>query len=321
MTSFRRMFVAILLACTGCGVGEVDDALIVATTWPAQERAEWEQQVRNSKAATPIRWLVLAPGDDLARVATRVDPPDLILGAPAATCEMLARRGLLEPGPRGGKWEVAAVRDLGYVTTVAAPPPAKAIAPGDVPSGLTFDDPRADPTALTWSKAVLAADKWLLGYAKLVQAARGPRIVGRQPGAGHAAVERGEAAATPAVVPIGYEYTAKHTGLLLVDKQEYQFELIAAVRRARQAVTAAALIDELALGVSIATPVSRVAGLSRRRRVARGSPRRDAGRCAERAARCLARAGQGRSSREGGGVSGRAAAVAARVRREDPVDG
>src|SRR5437879_6519939 len=102
---------ALSLALTvgGCGPSGVDDALTVATSWPEAERARWEGRVRQASAGVPaVRWVVLATGDDPTRLASRREPPDLILGGPAAAFEELARAGLLEPDRDGRPaWFVA----------------------------------------------------------------------------------------------------------------------------------------------------------------------------------------------------------------------
>jgi hypothetical protein len=64
--------------------------------------------------------------------------------------------------------------------------------------GVTFDDPRRDAIALGWAQGELARSGWGAGYARLVGAAGCTRRIGRRPGAALAAVERGEADATPA---------------------------------------------------------------------------------------------------------------------------
>ncbi len=180
----RRLVWALIFSVAGCGVGEVDDALTVATTWPADERAAWAERVQGSQLATPLRWLVLAPGDDLAHVATRTNPPDIILGAPASTCERLARNGLLEANSQGQAWSIAAQKSLIFDST---------------------DDPRVHPRTLSALKSALDGPSWSKGYARLV-ASRD----------------------------------------LDDSSMSDQLEGVAALRRARHAVTARALIDALA---------------------------------------------------------------------------
>lgn len=257
--AWRMAAILLSLAFAGCGPAAVDDALTVATTWPEIERSDWEGRVRQSPSARPIRWLVLAPGDDLSRLATRKDPPDLILGLPAIALEALSRRALLEPGgPGQPAWRIAPLGRLGYVATAGRP---EVVLPLDLPSGLTFDDPRRDPAARAWAQTILDAGAWRAGYARLVLAARGPRPPGRRPGSAVSAVLRGEAGAAP-VLDADRLQSRRRSDLqfIVIDDGRIQYRGIAAVRGARHASEARALIDEQALLVSLATPDASATG-------------------------------------------------------------
>ena len=139
-------FLTLLGAVMVCGLSgclEFDgDALSIATSWTAPERAGFEAEVRRAMPdAGPIRWVVLTPGDDLGRVVRRRVPPDLILGGAASAYEAIAARGQFEPvGP--GWWVVRrspiglALRDEDLETAG---------------SGLSFDDPRRDSVTLAWA--------------------------------------------------------------------------------------------------------------------------------------------------------------------------
>ena len=236
------LIIAILpaLVLAGCGPSAVDDALTVATTWPAREREDWEERARRSAAARPIRWLVLAPGDDVARLANRRGPPDLILGASALDLEALSRRGLLEPGAPGGPaWRMARARALGHVESAGR---SGRVSPPAVPTGLTIDDPRRDPVAREWARAVLGAGAWAEGYARLVRSARGNRPPGRRPRAALSAVLRGESETAYA---LDFDELTARGVVFFANKDQSCVEGIAAVRGARHATDARALLDDM----------------------------------------------------------------------------
>src|SRR4051812_43801142 len=68
------------LILIGCARPE-GDALVVATPWPARERAAIASDYRKARPeAGPIAWVAMMPGDEAARLAPSVD---LLLGAPA----------------------------------------------------------------------------------------------------------------------------------------------------------------------------------------------------------------------------------------------
>jgi hypothetical protein len=181
----------------------VGDPLIVATSWPATERrrlesefAGWLADHPDSSSPIPIRldWLILSPGDDLAPLADRREPPDVVLGGSVPQLERLARTNRLAPPSTAGSsaWAVVRRAVIRVVATRGVPAPAD-------DRGVAFDDPRGDPLSLAWAEAQLAGPSFREGYARLVRAAGDRRRIGRRPGSAAAAVERGAADRAPAV--------------------------------------------------------------------------------------------------------------------------
>lgn len=183
--------------------------LTIATAWSEAERTEVEREfarwVEGQPVAAPrIAWIVLAPADDLGRIARRpawgLDPrgraPDILLGGPASSYRRLARAGRLAGAdrPDGPPWRVVRRASIGWL--MSAPAAAAARRPD-----LGFDDPRRAPVALAWARGELGRGAWADGYARLVREAGGPRRIGRVAGSSLGAVERGGLEATPAVGP------------------------------------------------------------------------------------------------------------------------
>jgi hypothetical protein len=208
------------LGLTGClRIPGQTDALTIATSWPEPERRELTKEFdrwlkgRAEPAGTEARidWLVLDRGADPSRVVRprrgRWDPrppsPDIVLGGPVASYRRMAKLGHLAPadGPERPPWSLVHRSPMGMaVKPEKAGSPAKTRLTDRRPVPTpTFDDPRHDPIALAWAKGELGSGSWAEGYARLVRDAGSPRRIGRQAGAALAAVERGEAAATPAV--------------------------------------------------------------------------------------------------------------------------
>jgi hypothetical protein len=213
-----------LLSAAGCAVRPAD-RLVVATSWPAADRrrieaelARWLGSSGGPSGLGSIRldWLILDPGDDPARVAQRHNPPDVLLGGPAASFDRLARGRGLAPLPLDGApaWAVArrgSVEIIGGGALRPRPdPPPDGRAPshlgGAAPSGpdapgVALDDPRNDPISLAWAKGLLGVGPFRRGYSRLVHEAGHSRRIGRTSGSARAALRRGEARSALAVVP------------------------------------------------------------------------------------------------------------------------
>jgi hypothetical protein len=173
-------------AATGCGPSE-QPGVLVATNWPLDERVRIQSEFRQwlmssipdpGHAPIKLEWLVLAPGEDMAPVALRRSPPDVLLGAPVALLEQFSQQERLIP-----------VKDTDSVrwcmTRQAGIQPAE---PGD---------PRRDTLALAWALRQLEPGRWREGYARLVDiAGHGSRI------GWHAGVKRGNRAEGSLVTPV-----------------------------------------------------------------------------------------------------------------------
>jgi hypothetical protein len=162
-------------AATGCGAS-AQPGLVVATSWPLDERVRlqsefqhWLISPRRDPGHEPVslEWLVLGPGEDMAPMARRRKPPDVLLGAGAATLEQLSRQELL-----------LTVDDRGSpcwcVTRRAASDLAE------------LGDPRRDTLSLEWAMRQLEPGRWREGYARLVDVAGHETRIGR-----YAELERG----------------------------------------------------------------------------------------------------------------------------------
>lgn len=206
----------LLPVLSGCipftGRGE---PLTIATPWTEPERkaieaefGQWRAKAEGRTRPTSsarIEWIPLAP-DDLARATRQKGSAlflrakvDIVLGGPASSYARMAQEGLLQSfsRPDNPAWRIARRSPIGKAVAAGSTvSPTGAASKGPAP--LTFDDPRHDPIALAWAKGRLHQKSWAEGYAELVREAGGPRRIGRQPGSALAAVERGEATATPA---------------------------------------------------------------------------------------------------------------------------
>ncbi len=180
---------------------------MIATTWPESERraiesdfARWLVEHRDGAATDPARieWLTLSPGDDLDRLASRRDAPDVLLGGSARALDRLAGADRLAPLGRTGPPEWLVVRQAGIGLISAAGERSSMADPGE-PGPVAFDDPRRDPISLAWAEAQLEPAHFRDGYARLVSAAGDRRRIGRTAGSASAAVGRGEAARCPAL--------------------------------------------------------------------------------------------------------------------------
>jgi hypothetical protein len=172
------MLVCALFGSPGCNRGS-SDRLVIATSWPLAEQRRIESEfqhwvlqssMRGGPGPVRLEWRILAPGDDLVRVARRRDPPDMLLGVPALPFDRLARMQALAPLPIDGSpsWCIARRARLGSTFR----PPA----------GFTFNDPRNDLQSLAWAKSVLGNGSFQQGYSRLVREAGHPRRIGRRAG-------------------------------------------------------------------------------------------------------------------------------------------
>ncbi|SIO19970.1 ABC-type thiamine transport system, substrate-binding protein [Singulisphaera sp. GP187] len=230
LLSFGGVLLGASLGLFGCvRIPGQSGSLTIATSWSQAERSQldeaFERWLVTKTDPEPfgtgikIDWLTIERGLDLSRVVQprrgRWDPrppaPDIVLGGPPSSYRRLAKLGKLAPidGPEPRLWNNVhrspmgwAVRPSGVDSSpkTATNPPIAAQPPASSrPPQLTFDDPRHDPVALAWAKGELSSGTWAEGYARLVQSAGNSRRIGRQSGSALAAVERGEAEATPAV--------------------------------------------------------------------------------------------------------------------------
>ncbi len=221
----HRFALAVLVALAGIatvpiGCGPLEsERLIVASSWSSADRLRIENEFARWTAGSGeagrgtihLDWLILSPGDDPASVASRRNPPDVLLGGPAASFDRLARMNQLSPLPLEGSpsWGVArrswirlAGPSTGSDRSVAIRPPLDPISirhPGQ-DAIVAIDDPRDDPISLAWAKGLLARDDFRAGYSLLVRVAGHRRRIGRQAGSARAAAERGEAELAPQVV-------------------------------------------------------------------------------------------------------------------------
>ncbi len=234
----------LVLGATISGCASEGEELVIVSPWPAAERSDLAAEFRRWALATPgtasgpvrIRWIALAPGDDVTRVVRRRVAPDLVLGIPALDLRRLAGGDWLVPvertahppwcvtwrGPIELALNPAAMR--GARSTVAAPPaPARTVGAGrnaapepstERAGTVACDDFRHDPVALAWARGELAAGSWAEGYARLVRWANDPRRIGRQPGSAVTAFERGELAMVPWVRSAGRALAHRRGGVL-----------------------------------------------------------------------------------------------------------
>ena len=171
------------------------DELVVATNWPAAERRRIEEGFADwlrtqGYAPAPIRWLILSAGDDLDGLASRRQPPDVLLGGPAGSYRRLSRSKALVPLDTSGSPDWAIAKESVIAAVSASGRPA-ALGDRDL---IAFDDPRNDPVSLTWAASLLSGDHFREGYARLVRCAAVGRRIGRLPESAAAAAARGQVA-------------------------------------------------------------------------------------------------------------------------------
>lgn len=199
MSDKARRWLVIGVCCLAAGSPGCSprrgDVLVIATAWPRADRdrlegrfGRWLAEPGRSAKQGPIRleWLVLSANDPLARVVTRRDRPDVLLGGPAIAYERMAEARSLAPLPLEGSpsWAVTR-RGVVRVVQAALSPRPRAARPG----GVAFDDPREDPITLAWAGSLLDREGFARGYARLVRGAGVRRRIGRQ--GGQTAAERG----------------------------------------------------------------------------------------------------------------------------------
>jgi hypothetical protein len=257
---------------------------VIVTPWAEADRDDIAASFRLWAAAAPgtsngparIKWIALAPGDDVTRVVRRHLPPDLVLGVPAADLRQLAGDDWLAPVERAGHalWCVTWRGPIEMALNTAAQRGNRALAVGaegnaapEPPTAraetVAFDDFRHDPVSLEWAQGELAAGSWAEGYARLVKWAGDPRRVGRQSGSALAAFERGEAARVPWVAVTG-RTLARRPGIVVVsepDRPAQWVEGVALVRGGRNPALAQEFVRFLAeRGQAESPPPSEPAG-------------------------------------------------------------
>jgi hypothetical protein len=191
---FHRLRVGLVwiaLASLAGGCARDGEEVVIVSPWPEQRRSALAQEFRRWADANPgtaigpvrVRWIPLAPGDDVTRVVRRRVAPDVVLGVGATELRRLAEEGRLLPIERQGHplWCVTGREPIGLATRSEVRPDTVAL-----------DDFRHDPVALEWARGELATDSWAEGYARLVRWAGDARPIGRTPGAAQAAFTRGD---------------------------------------------------------------------------------------------------------------------------------
>jgi hypothetical protein len=192
---FRRSSVLLLLFFLGCSRPE-GDRLVVATPWPATERAAIESAFREQvPTAGPVTWVALATGDDPARLVPKLGV-DVVLGIPGPALDALATSNSLIPiDPSDSRpWRIARRSALGLAVRSSRRGAIEGSALDDrsFDGSVALDDPRRDPLALAWAKARLSAG----GYGEVVKSAANAVRIGRG-GTTLERVRRGEADVGP----------------------------------------------------------------------------------------------------------------------------
>jgi hypothetical protein len=221
----RRLVIAAACAAAPACDRPEGQRLVVASSWPAEARAAVESEFQRWLAAAgpdrsnrPLRleWLRLEPGDDLIRLASRRNPPDVLLGGWSSEYRALASAGRLAPSAGEGSalWLVARrsvvrlAQRSGWARLPdrSQPGAASFTRPEDVANRsaspiLVFNDPRVDPVSLCWAESLLRERGFRDGYARLIRAAALARAPGRLPGSASGTLARGEAELAPFLSP------------------------------------------------------------------------------------------------------------------------
>ena len=172
------MLAAILCGPLGCDTTR-SDRLVVATSGSLADRRRLESEfaawvAASSHPAVPgavrLDWLILAPGDDPARVAQRRHPPDVLLGGSASSYERLDRMGRLAALPLDGSPTWLSRRHVPFEGTAGSP------------ARVWLNDPRNDPFWLARAKSWLGGGHFRDGYSRLVREAAHPRRISRLAG-------------------------------------------------------------------------------------------------------------------------------------------
>jgi hypothetical protein len=134
---------------TGCRP-RGDDRLVIGTTWDSDRLRplQAELDTRFGAQGPAIRWVRLAPGDDLARFAERRPGVDVLLGGEDEAYDRMERQGLL-----------ASEEDVRRISLEST---ARSTSPG------LFRGPRLDPRSLADAKHELSRDDWKAGYERMV---------------------------------------------------------------------------------------------------------------------------------------------------------
>ena len=146
-------FALLIALLAGCGPS-ADSPLVIASTWSATERTQFEAEARQTaNGLPPIVWVVLEPGERWESVVDRRGGVDLLLGGPATAYARLARAGRLVPADpaRPIRWRLIRRPGVGEKSS-------------------TTGDPRVDPALLASLKARLQAGSWPEGYEAIIRA-------------------------------------------------------------------------------------------------------------------------------------------------------
>jgi hypothetical protein len=194
-----------VLGCTTAGCGRpAPDRLLVATTWPKQDRDRLESQFRAWIAASHdhlghrsvhLEWMPVASERDLVAAASRALAPEVLLGGSAASFKLLAAKDRLSPMDSANSSLWCAARHPQSAVEPGIPPPVagrSAVDGGNSNGAIpvsyesetapnpVLKDPRCDPATLDWAMFELDRGRWRQGFAQLVECAATQGRIGRQ---------------------------------------------------------------------------------------------------------------------------------------------
>ena len=182
-----RGVVVLLAICAfapmGCHRME-SDWLVIATSWPRAERQRDGIPVRGVGRGRASGGTANGPAeladpsarkDDPARLSSRRNPPDVLLGGPATSFDRLAQKDRLAPLPLNDSppWLVLRRGRIRLTGPSPNPKEEREETASDART-ITFDDPRDDPISRTWAKGLVGRGQFREGYARLVRAASHP---------------------------------------------------------------------------------------------------------------------------------------------------